>query len=280
MQNRLNKKLKNNFMAAKDIIFDTYLEIENKYNGKISGISTGFTALDSALNGLQGGQLIVITAQAGHEKRAFALNIAQNIAIREAVPVGIFSLDIPQTKIMQQILASEGNLSTLKLKEGNLNVHDLQKLANAMNIVNDTPIFINDSIGLTLSDILGSAKLLKEKIKDLGLIVIDNLQMIFENKDYNTSASILKGLKILAKELNLPLILLSQLPSNKPVSGEFNEIKLFADVILLVHKRFNKKRKTLKNIRTISILKKNEQPKSITLEFLPNIGKFKNMNLK
>ena len=235
----------------KDLVYDTYAEIEERYNnkGQLTGVPTNFYDLDTMMNGLQKSDLIILAARPAMGKTAFALNIAQNVALRANTPVAIFSLEMSKKQLVQRLLCSEAEVDTQRLKTGNMQAKDWEKLAVAMNSFSEAPIYIDDTAGCTITDLRAKCRRLAMAEKNLGLIVIDYLQLIEgtgrEDRMQQIS-SISRGLKILAKELNVPIIALSQLSravesrtDKRPMLSDLREsgsIEQDADIVMFIYR--------------------------------------------
>ena len=182
-------------------------------------------------------------------KTAFALNIAQNVALRAKTPVAIFSLEMSKQQLVQRLLCSEAEVDSQRLKTGNMQAKDWEKLAVAMNDLSEASIYIDDTAGCTITDIRAKCRRLAMAEKNLGLIVIDYLQLIEgtgrEDRMQQIS-SISRGLKILAKELNVPIISLSQLSravesrtDKRPMLSDLREsgsIEQDADIVMFIYR--------------------------------------------
>ncbi len=213
------------------------------------GIPTGFSHLDSMLSGFQGGQLIVIAGRPGMGKTSFALNIAQHVAVKDKVPVALFSLEMSRDQLALRMLCSEAHVDSQKIRTGDLSNNDLDNLADAVDVLAKSPVYIDDSPTVTAMEMLAKARRLKQE-KGLGLVVIDYLQLMTgkerrENRQQEIS-SMTRSLKIMAKEINLPVVLLSQLSranekrdDKKPLLSDLREsgsIEQDADVVLFIHR--------------------------------------------
>lgn len=210
------KRRVENYHHIKDILLSTFERIEELYNsdGGITGVPTGFPDLDERTSGLQPSDLILIAARPSMGKTAFALNIAQNAAIRHKVPVAIFSLEMSKEQLVQRMLCSESNVDSHRLRTGKLMEDDWPRLARAMGPLSQAPIFIDDTPGITALEIRGKARRIKAE-HGLGLIIIDYLQLMSgsgrsENRQQEIS-DISRSLKALARELSVPVVALSQL---------------------------------------------------------------------
>ena len=246
-----SRKASKALSPIRDLVYDTYEKIEERYNNKgtLTGVPTDFYDLDTLTNGLQKSDLIILAARPAMGKTAFALNIAQNVALRANVPVAIFSLEMSKEQLVQRLLCSEAEVDTQRLKTGNMQAKDWEKLANAMNNISEAPIYIDDTAGCTITDLRAKCRRLAMAEKNLGLIVIDYLQLIEgsgrEDRMQQIS-SISRGLKILAKELNVPIIALSQLSravegrtDKRPMLSDLREsgsIEQDADIVMFIYR--------------------------------------------
>lgn len=246
-----SQKASKSLIQIKDLVYDTYAKIEERYNNKgtLTGVSTGYYDLDNLTNGLQKSDLLILAARPAMGKTSFALNIAQNVALRANVPVAIFSLEMSKEQLVQRLLCSEAEVDTQRLKTGNMQAKDWEKLAVAMNSFSEAPIYIDDTAGCTITDLRAKCRRLAMARKDLGLIVIDYLQLIEgtgrEDRMQQIS-SISRGLKILAKELNVPIIALSQLSravegrtDKRPMLSDLREsgsIEQDADIVMFIYR--------------------------------------------
>ena len=227
-----SQKASKSLTSIRDIVYDVYAKIEERANnkGQLTGVSTGFYDLDTFTNGLQKSDLIIIAARPAMGKTSFALNIAQNAALRSKVPVAIFSLEMSKDQLVQRLMCSEAEVDTQRLKTGNMQAKDWEKLATAMANLSEAKIYIDDTAGCTITDLRAKCRRLAMAEKDLGLIVIDYLQLIDTGKEDRMQAisGISRGLKILAKELNIPIIALSQL--SRAVEGRTDKRPMLSDL--------------------------------------------------
>lgn len=214
-----------------------------------TGVLTGFTELDQLTSGLQTSSLIILAARPGMGKTALALNIAWNGAINFRVPAAFFSLEMSKDQIEMRIICAEAGVDSEGLRSGMLDSEDLKKLGVVKDILRSAPIFIDDSADVSVPDIRLKARQLRRK-SNLGLIVIDYLQLVkAENSTEHGNlelSDISKSLKDLAKELNLPVLALSQLQrrlearENKRPRlsdlGEYGSIEQHADVVIFIYR--------------------------------------------
>ena len=209
-------KIRPAFYPIGKIILDNIETLEERQGNKalITGIPTGFTKLDSLTAGFQGSDLIILAARPGMGKTALALNIARNVAVEANVPTAIFSLEMAKEQLSMRLLCAEARIDSNRVRSGFFSQDDWVKLTEAAGVLSEAPIFIDDSPDITAMTIRAKARRLKME-KGLGLIFIDYLQLMksrttLERRDLEIS-EISRSLKALAKELDLPVVALSQL---------------------------------------------------------------------
>jgi len=217
--------------------------------GSITGLSTGFKDLDNMTSGLQPADLIIVAGRPSMGKTSFAVNIAENIAISTEKAVAIFSMEMPSDALVLRILSSLGRVDQTKVRNGRLDDDDWPRLTSTMNLLSEAKLFIDDTPALTPTELRSRARRLKRE-HDLGVIVIDYLQLMqvagtSENRT-NEISEISRSLKALAKELNVPVIALSQLnrsleqrPNKRPVMSDLREsgaIEQDADLIMFIYR--------------------------------------------
>lgn len=285
------KRKVENFYHIKDILFDTFERIEQLYNtkGGITGVPTGFPDLDEKTSGFQPSDLILIAARPSMGKTAFALNIAQNAAIRYKVPVAIFSLEMSKEQLVQRMLCAESNVDSHKLRTGRLDEEDWPKLARAMGPLSEAPIYIDDTPGISSLELRAKARRLKAE-KGLGLIIIDYLQLMSgrgnsENRQQEIS-EISRSLKALARELNVPVVALSQLSrapemrsDHRPILSDLRESgsqEQDSDVVAFLYRDdYYNPDTDKKNIAEVIIAKQRNGPTgTVELVWLPRFTKF------
>ena len=247
----LQKKSNQGFMHIKEVLVSTFDKLEELYNNKshITGIPTGFTDLDFKTSGFQNSDLILIAARPAMGKTAFALNLAQNAAIHHRVPVAIFSLEMSKEQLTNRILCSEVMIDSHRMRTGKLEDDDWKKIARALGPISDAQIYIYDTAGTSVMEIRAKCRRLKLE-KNLGLVVIDYLQLMqgrgrIENRQQEIS-EISRSLKILAKEINVPVITLSQLSrapearsDHRPMLSDLREsgaIEQDADLVMFLYR--------------------------------------------
>jgi len=218
----------------------------------VTGIPTGFADLDSMTSGLQAGDLIIVAGRPSMGKTAFSINIAENVALDTGLPVAVFSMEMGATQLAMRMIGSVGRLDQHRMRTGRLEDEDWEKLTTALGRLNEAPIFIDEGAGLSSFDVRARARRLHRQMGRLGLIVIDYLQLMAapagkqgENRATEIS-EISRSLKALAKELNVPVIALSQLnrgleqrTDKRPVMSDLREsgaIEQDADLILFIYR--------------------------------------------
>ena len=228
-----DEKNEKSFTHIGDVAQDALQLIETLCDKKknVTGIPSGFSKLDDLTAGFQKASLFILAARPGVGKTALALTFAQNVALREELAVGIFSLEMSKEELCMRMLSSEARVSNTKLKTGNLTEADFSNIVGAASRLDDAPIYIDDTGGLTITELKAKARRLARE-KKLGLIIVDYLQLM-RSPTYKYSreqeiADISRSLKGLAKELNIPIIALSQL--NRSVEGRDEKRPRIADL--------------------------------------------------
>ncbi|MEI6581878.1 MAG: replicative DNA helicase [bacterium] len=289
------KHLRQNFVSIKDVLAESFNRLDSLHKDKDSlrGIPTGFKGIDNILAGLQKSDLIILGARPSMGKTSLALNIAQNVATKEGVPVGIFSLEMSKEQLIDRLLASEAGIDSWKLRTGNLEDKDFEKINKAMGVLAEAPLYIDDSAMANVMEMRTKARRLQSE-HDLGLIVIDYIQLMSgrsnnsENRVQEIS-EISRGLKGLARELNVPVIALSQLsrsveqrsPKIPQLSDlrESGSIEQDADVVMFIYREdYYDKDTEKKNIADILIKKHRNGPTGeVELFFQPDQTLFRSI---
>ncbi|HEU4962481.1 MAG TPA: replicative DNA helicase [Bacilli bacterium] len=279
------------FTPIKDVLLDTFERIEFLYNNKgaVTGTPTGYPDLDKMTSGFKPSELIILAARPAVGKTAFALNIAQNVAVREKGTVAIFSLEMGREQLVQRMLCAEANIDAGKMRTGFLDEDDWPKLTMAVGTLSEAPIYIDDTPGITVSEI--RAKLRRLKVEHgLKLVVIDYLQLIMgkgkgDNRQQEVS-EISRTLKLIARELECPVIALSQLSRSveqrqdkRPMMSDLREsgsIEQDADIVSFLYRDdYYNPESERKNIIEIIIAKQRSGPTgTVELVFLKNFNKF------
>ena len=289
-----NRNLGQAFVPIKEILQDSFEKIEDLYHRDeyITGIPSGFVEFDDLTTGFQPSELIVIAGRPGMGKTAFSMNIAQNAAISKNTPVAIFSLEMSKSQLVQRMLCSEARVDAHNLRKGRLAESDWPTLSMAAGRLSSAPIFIDDSASATSLEIKAKARRLKAQ-HDLGLIIIDYMQLMqnssrAENRQQEIS-EISRSLKSLARELNVPVIAVSQLSraveqriERRPRLSDLREsgaIEQDADLVIFIYREEYYKPKTeKKGTAEIIISKQRNGPTgTIDLAFIKEYAKFENL---
>lgn len=299
------KYLKQNFISIKNILPDAFERIDelHKEGGKLRGIPTGFVDLDNLLAGLQKSDLVILASRPSVGKTSLALDIARQIAINEKVPVGIFSLEMSKEQLVDRLLCSQAGVDLWKMRTGHLSDKedddDFPKIGQAMGVLSEAPIFIDDSALLNIIEIRTKARRLKLK-HELGLIIVDYLQLMegltkSDNRVQEVS-EITRGLKGLARELEVPVLALSQLsraveqqtgPAIPKLAHlrESGSIEQDADVVMFIYRKAVDRKYRLdelsaeeRNIAEIHVAKHRNGPIGyVKLYFNENQTSFRNL---
>ena len=221
----------------------------SKQQGNITGVPTGFLDLDDMLTGLHGSELILIAARPAMGKTAFVLNIAEYVILKTDVPVAIFNFEMNKEQLVQRMIAMESQVNSQNIRTGNLQDDQWMKLYESSNIIGSTKLFIEDQSNVTIGDIRNKCRKLKQR-HNVGLIIIDYLQLMSGNGRTDSRqqevSEISRGLKVLAKELDVPIIALSQLSraveartDHRPMLSDLREsgsIEQEADVVMFIYR--------------------------------------------
>ena len=283
------------FRPIIDVIDSTQSIIDERSQrvGDVTGTPTGFTDLDNITTGLHTDNLIILAARPAMGKTAFALNIAQNVAIRAGKPVAIFSLEMGAESLVERMLSAEGLIPSYHVRTGNLSESEWRRMILAQEQLAKGKIYIDDTAGIQIAEIRSRAKRLSQETGGLGLIVIDYLQLITgrgrENRQQEVS-EISRQLKILAKELKVPVIALSQLSrgveqrnDKRPVLSDLREsgsIEQDADIVAFLYREAYYKREEQEEPDYVTelILEKNRHGSlgTVKLFFHKEYAKFSN----
>ena len=292
------KYLKQNFVPINNILTDAFDRIDeiHKESGKLRGISTGFSDLDNKLGGMQKSDLLILAARPSLGKTSMALDIARQVAVKEKIPVGLFSLEMSKDQLVDRLLCAEADVDLWKMRTGKLSdsphEDDFPRIGQAMGILSEAPIFIDDTANLNIMEIRTKARRLQME-HNLGLIVIDYLQLM-EGRTGTESrvqeiSEISRSLKGVARELNIPILALSQLSraveaQNVPIPKlshlrESGSIEQDADVVMFIYREDYYKRDTeRKGIADIFIAKHRNGPTGqIELYFDMEKASFRNL---
>ncbi|MBM7544963.1 replicative DNA helicase [Weissella beninensis] len=244
-------KITSDFLNIQDVLNEAFREIEaNSQNNEIvTGLPSGYAELDKLTTGFHPGELIIIAARPAMGKTAFVLNIAQNVAVKSGAVVAMFELEMSASGLVQRLLASQGSINSNHMRTGNLETDEWQNLMVAMQTLAQTKLFIDDTPGIKISDIRAKLRRLEKEQGQIGLVVIDYLQLIESNNHENRQqevSDISRALKKLSKELNAPVIALSQLSRSveqrqdkRPVLSDIREsgsIEQDADIVAFLYR--------------------------------------------
>lgn len=281
-----------------DYVIQSFLEIENRYNnkvnGKLFGIDTGFKDLNNITGGLQKSDLIILAARPSMGKTAFAVNIALNIT-KQNIPVAIFSLEMSTSQLTTRLFSQRGEINSNNIRNGTLDDIDIKKLSTTASILSDKPLYIDDTAGLTISQLKTKARKLKRE-KNIQLIIIDYLQLMqsTSNKQYNRQqeiSEISRGLKLLARELDITIIALSQLSravetrqqnNKRPILSDLREsgaIEQDADIVMFLYRDdYYNANSQVKGLTELIFAKhRNGATGTINLKFNKNYCSFENI---
>jgi len=282
------------FVPVKDILPDVFQSIEDIYRnkGKTSGVPSGFADLDKTLSGLNKSDLILVAARPGMGKTSFMLNVAQHVAMKEKVPVAFFTLEMSKEQLTTNILSSVAMVENMKIKTGEIADDEWGRLAEALGEMSGAPIYIDDTPNISITDIRSKCKKLYLE-KGIGVIFIDYLQLMQgkskESRQQEIS-EISRSLKILAKELNVPVITGSQLnreadkrPDHRPLLADLREsgaIEQDADIVMMLFRDdyYTKEESEKKNIAEVIIAKnRHGQTRTVELFWQPEFTSFRNL---
>jgi replicative DNA helicase len=251
------KHLKQNFVPIRSVLSEAFDRIDelHKERGKLRGVSTGFQQLDNLLGGLQQSDLVILAARPSVGKTSFALDIARSVAVRSKLPVGIFSLEMSKEQLVDRMICAEANVDLWKMRTGKLSDRpdndDFPRIAHSLGILSDAPIFIDDGANVNIMEIRTKIRRLQKEQGKLGLIIVDYLQLMetqtkIENRVQEISA-ITRSLKGIAREMNVPVLALSQLSraveQSKPAIPklshlrESGSIEQDADVVMFIYRK-------------------------------------------
>ncbi len=293
-----NTYLSNNFVPIGSILSESFDRIDelHKNKGQLRGVPTGFKVLDTVLGGMQKSDLIILAARPSMGKTTLAMNIAENAAIQHNAKVGVFSLEQSKDQLVDRLLSSQAGVDSWKLRSGNLTDADFPKIGKAMGILSEASIFIDDSPGLSSLEVLTKSRRLQMD-HGLDLVVIDYLQLMrgstsrYSDNRVQEVSEISRALKGMARELNVPVIALSQLsravearPDKRPMLSDLREsgsIEQDADVVMFIYRDdyYNPKDTEKPNIAEVLIRKHRNGPTGeVDLYFQANQSAFRNLD--
>ncbi len=293
-QDRIEKEVQ----PVSELVMPTLRLIEKYYQnkGNVIGVPSGFSDLDSLTGGFQPGHMIVIAARPGMGKTSFALNVAEHASIEAKKAVGIFSLEMTNQELMLRLLSSRARVSSQTIRKGFTSKEDLMRLTRAANELKDAPLFFDATVGLTLAQLRTRARRMKKKYK-VDLIIIDYLQLVLPSANRRAEnravevAEISAGIKAMAMELEIPVVVLSQLNRKPDERGgqprlsdlrESGAIEQDADIVGLLYRPEkyaddDEKRSSLTGEAILDIQKNRNGPtERISLTFIEHITRFEN----
>jgi replicative DNA helicase len=296
-----DQALTGGFSDITAIVKESFGSIDALYEQgrEVTGLATHYIEFDRMTSGLQESELIIIAARPSMGKTAWAINIAENAAVRGGKVVAVFSLEMSKASLLRRMLASQALVNSKAIQTGMLMRDDRAKLIKGLEALMESKIFIDDTPGITLAEMRAKARRLKQQHGQLDLIVIDYLQLMtgsnsnakgFENRTQEVSA-ISRGLKALAKEMKVPVVALSQLSraseqrggDKKPLLSDLREsgsIEQDADVVCFIHREeyYDRENEDLKGKAEIIIAKQRNGPTgSIQLAYLADYTRFENL---
>jgi len=284
----------NSFVEIKDVLLEVFNQLEERAmsKGSITGISTGYEDLDRMTAGLQRSDLILLAARPSMGKTALALNIAIN-AVKTGVSVALFSLEMSKEQYVQRIISMESMVESSKLRSGNLDDEDWNRLLSVMSVISNYKVYVDDTASITLFEMMSKCRRLKIE-KGLDLIIVDYLQLMSgsgknDNRQQEIS-NISRGLKAMARELNCPVVALSQLSrapelrtDHRPIMSDLREsgaIEQDADVVMMLYRDeyYNKEESEKKGITEVIITKQRNGPVgTVELAWIAQYTKFGNI---
>src|SRR3989344_2314554 len=294
------KSLTQAFIPIRDLLHDTFERIDqlSKHTGQYRGTATGFKQLDNMLSGLQRSDLVILAARPSMGKSTLAMDIARHVAVHENLPVGIFSLEMSKDQLVERLLASQANVDAWRLRTGKLQDNgqggdnDFSRLQTAMGSLSEAPLYINDIGTVNILQVRAMARRLQQD-RGLGLIIIDYLQLMDHANKYATPIQQVsensRALKMLAKELNIPVLVLSQLSRaveqrtpHRPMLSDLRDsgaIEQDADVVMFIYREDKYNENSLeKNIAEIIVAKhRNGAQGAIKLYFDEQRVSFRNL---
>jgi replicative DNA helicase len=279
--------------ATSDLLIETFSEIEERASGGVlPGVPCGFYDLDAMTQGFQRSDLIIAAGRPGMGKTSFVLNIARNIAGLQKLPVGIFSLEMSKAQLVYRLLSSEVEIVASRLRTGRIAEHEWEKLGHAISVLASMPIFVDDTPGLRLSELRTKCRRLKaEQGGSLGCVMIDYIQLMSGRGENRVQeiAFISRGLKALARELNCPIIALSQLSrgvesrtNKRPMMSDLREsgqIEQDSDLIMMLYREEYYEPDTPdRGIAEVNIVKHRHGPTgTVKMLFEPEFTRFRNL---
>lgn len=284
---------KSDYTPVRQVVLNVFEKIEkaSQTRGSITGLETGFTKLDAQLSGLQPSDFILIAARPSVGKTAFVLNITETVAVKHGIPVAIFSLEMSSEQLINRVISQNSMVSSQKIRNGELSDSEWANIVESANVIGNSNIIIDDTPGISIGEMHSKCRKFKLE-KDIQLVIVDYLQLMTSNARHSSReqeiAEISRTLKGIARELNVPVIALSQLnrasetrEDKKPIMADLREsgsIEQDADVVMLLSRYYDRETKTEDRNRIIvNVAKQRNGPVGeIELVWLPQYTKFEN----
>ena len=279
------------YVPVRQIVLNVFDKIEQaaQTKGSITGLETGFAKLDKQLSGLQPSDLILIAARPSVGKTAFVLNLTETIAVKHNIPVAIFSLEMSSEQLINRVISQNSMVSSQKIRIGDLSDSEWENIVESANVIGNSGIIIDDTLGISIGEMRSKCRKFKLE-KDIQLVIVDYLQLMTTNTPHGSReqeiAEISRTLKGIARELNVPVIALSQLnrasetrEDRKPIMADLREsgsIEQDADVVMLMSRYYDKEKKEEDRNRIIlNVAKQRNGPVGeVELVWLPQFTKF------
>jgi replicative DNA helicase len=290
-------RIREGFIPMRSIVMDSFATIQELYDQKrrITGVPSGFVDLDELTTGFQKSDLVIVAGRPSMGKTSFALNCALHSAIEGNVPTAVFSLEMSREQLVQRFLSSEARVDLHRLRSGHLRDKEWGQLTTAAGLLHEAPLYVDDSAGLTVLEMRAKARRLKHEEPDLGLIIVDYLQLIrgggrFEGRTQEIS-HISQSLKALAKELKVPVMALSQLSravetrggERRPMLSDLREsgaIEQDADLVMFVYRQehYEPEREDVRGLAELIVGKQRNGPiGTVRLTFIKDYARFENL---
>ncbi|MEE9553103.1 MAG: replicative DNA helicase [candidate division Zixibacteria bacterium] len=288
--------LKGDFVSLKDILPQTFEQIEeySKREGHVTGVPTGFPELDSLTSGFQDSDLVIVAGRPSMGKTAFALNVAEHVAVTKGLPTCVFSLEMSKEQLSQRLLCSRARISSHHLRTGRIADHQWTNLSIAVGPLSEAPMYLDDSPSLSIMEIRAKARRMKLK-SDIGLVIVDYLQLVRGGQGASESRQqeisyISRSLKALARELKVPVIALSQLsrqveqrgPNARPQLSDLREsgaIEQDADLVLFIHRPLDDEGHLGKVADIIIGKQRNGPTGTVQLSFVKDFARFELLDI-
>jgi replicative DNA helicase len=290
------EKATSEFSHIETLLKESFERITQLYESgaDVTGVPSGFRDLDRITSGFQEGNLVVIAARPSMGKSALGLGVASNLAVRKSVPVALFTLEMSKSEVTQRLMCSEAKVESQRLRTGKLSADDWPRLTAACDKLAKAPIYVDDTGSITMMEIRSKARRLKSKHPDLGLIIVDYMQLMTsgtsaENRVQEVS-QISRSLKVLARDLDVPIIALSQLSraveqrhDKRPILSDLREsgsIEQDADIVMFIYRDeyYNAEESDQQGLAEVIVAKHRNGPTdTVKLSFLKRYAKFSDL---